>query len=155
MAVFSQNCNTNFSSEGNLLLLSKIFLSIPFSHSFWGCYRKYNLPIWLVVVVSLRFHKKNVKRWTARLQWYFEERKYLWQKSIKKKTQNILCVTWYLCRGKKEGKKEAAYLKRMWQRLLGCSSFRTFTWFRDNFWEYKSSQTICNSDVSKESGYMV
>ena len=32
------------------------------------------LPIWLVVVVSLRFHKKNVKRWTARLQWYFEER---------------------------------------------------------------------------------
>ena len=40
MAVFSQNCNTNFSSEGNLLLLSKIFLSIPFSHYFWDCYRK-------------------------------------------------------------------------------------------------------------------
>ena len=37
MAVFSQNCNTNFSSEGNLLLLSKIFLSIPFSHSFCDC----------------------------------------------------------------------------------------------------------------------
>ena len=31
--------------------------------------------------------------------------------NMKKKTQNILCVTWYLCRGKKEGKKEAAYLK--------------------------------------------
>ena len=37
MAVFSQNCNTNFSSEGNLLLLSKIFLSIPFSHFFCDC----------------------------------------------------------------------------------------------------------------------
>ena len=41
----------------------------------------------------------------------FRGRKFLWQKSIKKKPQNILCVTWYLCRGKKEGKKEAAYLK--------------------------------------------
>ena len=76
-------------------------------------------------------------------------------RNLKKKTQNILCVTWYLCRGKKEGKKEAAYLKRMWQRLLGCSSFWTFTRFWDNFWEYGSSQTIFTSDVSKESGYMV
>ena len=32
-------------------------------------------------------------------------------RNLKKKTQNILCVTWYLCRGKKEGKKKAAYRK--------------------------------------------
>ena len=49
------------------------------------------LPIWLVVVVSLRFHKKNVKRWTARLQWYFEEGSILWQKYEEKHRKNCEC----------------------------------------------------------------
>ena len=55
----------------------------------------------------------------------------------------------------RERRKRLISSQRMWQCLLGSSSFRAFSWFRDNFWEFGSSQSICISDVSKESGYMV
>ena len=56
---------------------------------------------------------------------------------------------------KRERRKRLIASQRMWQCLLGSSSFWTNSWFWDNFWEYGSRQSICISDVSKESGYMV
>ena len=82
------------------------------------------------VFVAEIYKKKKLKIFSASLDIFVEERK-------------------------RERRKQLISSQRMWQRLLGCSSFRTFTRFWDNFWEYGSSQTIFTSDVSKESGYMV
>ena len=114
------------------------------------------LHIWLVVVVSLRFYQKKAMRWTMRLQRYFKKENFC-GRNLKKKKLKIFSASLdiFAEERKRERRKQLISSQRMWKRLLGCSSFWTFTRYWDDFWEYGGSQIICIFDVSKESGSMV
>ena len=73
-------------------------------------------------VFVAEIYKKKLKIFSASLDIFVEERK-------------------------RERRKRLISSQRMWQCLLGSSSFRTFSWFWDNFWEYGSIQSMFQKKV--------